>query len=111
VPENAIYCRECVGFSWPRNSSNQGMDIIGGITGAINLVKQMLKVAEKVKNAELMNSMADLQIELAKVKSQVAELLEENQQLKVVAKKETEKPQVVLKDGMYYTVLPEIRRS
>jgi len=50
-------------------------DILASISFAIETVKKLRSIAEKVKDAEAKNLVADLQLALADLKTQIAELV------------------------------------
>jgi len=52
-------------------------DIITAVTGAIALTKQLVGLASVAKDAEAKLVVADLQIQLAELKTKLAELIEE----------------------------------
>lgn len=78
------------------------MDILGGITGSIALVKKAMELAEKTKNLELKEAIVELQEKLIDVKGQVVELKEENLRLREAAARADAPPEVVLKEGAYF---------
>ena len=79
------------------------MDVIGGITAAIGLAKQLLELKAVAKDAQTKLLVAELQVQLAQLKSQLAELVEENTRLKEALKKaEAVTPEVALKGGLYF---------
>lgn len=57
-------------------------DIITTISTAITLATRLKKASDHVKEAEFQSLLADLQIELAQAKAQVAGLINENTDLK-----------------------------
>lgn len=57
-------------------------EIISSITAAITTAKKMMEISEKIKDAELRNLVGDLSIKLADIKIQLANVTEENTQLK-----------------------------
>jgi regulator of replication initiation timing len=58
-------------------------EIISSITAAITTAKKMKEISDKIKNAELRNLVGDLSLELAEIKTQLAEVSDENRQLKL----------------------------
>lgn len=57
-------------------------DILTGISTAITLTKRLKEVSEKIKNAEFANLLADLSLQLAETNSNLAQLVNENTELK-----------------------------
>lgn len=57
-------------------------DLISAAATALQLVTRLREINKNVANAEFSNALADLSIELASLKIQVAALLEENDKLK-----------------------------
>jgi len=73
------------------------------VTAAIALAKQLVGLVGDTKNAELKMVVADLSVELAQVKMQLAELMDQNTSLKQklsVAKGGG--PQLEYRDGLYF---------
>ena len=58
------------------------VEIITGLTSAIDIVTKLNALNEKIKDADIKMLIADLNIELAKAKNSIAELITENQKLK-----------------------------
>ena len=78
------------------------MDIIGNITGVINLAVKAKALADKTRNLDLKEAIIDLQSQLIDLKSQIVELREENQLLKEEVKKAKAPAEVIVRDGVYY---------
>ena len=79
-------------------------EIISTVSSAIGLTKQLVDISEIIKNSEAKLIIADLQIQLAEVKMQLAELIDENRNLKKSLQDAVSaKQEVTLKDGLYYT--------
>src|SRR5437899_2571928 len=57
-------------------------DVIAAVTKAVDLVQQLRNITQKVKDAETQNLIADLLNSLADIKIQVAGLKEENLELR-----------------------------
>jgi hypothetical protein len=57
-------------------------EIISSITSAIVIARKLKEVSDKIKDANFKNLVADLTLELAKIKTQLAEFMEENTRLK-----------------------------
>ncbi|MBI3049559.1 MAG: hypothetical protein HYY76_14735 [Acidobacteria bacterium] len=57
-------------------------EIIATVASAINIVSRLKAINDRIRDAEFQNVLADLNIELAEAKIQVAELLSENRDLK-----------------------------
>lgn len=77
-------------------------DLISTASTALHLVTRLREINKNIANAEFSNALADLSVELANLKIQVADLLDENDQLKrqLSQKSSTD---VVFKDFAYYT--------
>jgi hypothetical protein len=54
------------------------IDIIMGLNSSIELLKNLHKLNEKIRNAEIDMIIADLNIQLAESKNSIAELLNRN---------------------------------
>lgn len=54
------------------------MALLSSVSDAIAIVKKLKEVSDKIKNAELMNLLADLNLHLAEIKMQLAEVTTEN---------------------------------
>jgi len=80
------------------------MDIIGSVTGAIDMVRKAMELADKLKNLELKALIVDLQSKLLDVKGECISLREENARLTAENKRLSAPPEVELKNGMYYRV-------
>ena len=79
-------------------------EIISTVSSAIGLTKQLINISDIVKNSEAKLIIADLQIQLAEVKMKLAELIEENTNLKnSLSEAITTKKDVILKKNLYYT--------
>lgn len=78
-------------------------DILSTVSSAIGLSKKLLELSSVAKNADAKLLIADLQLQLAEVKSALAELIGENSDLKEQLRQRDEPPEVVFKDGLYYT--------
>ncbi len=61
-------------------------DVISTISTAISLASRLRKISENIKDAEFKNLLADLGLELAEAKMNLAALLEENADLKTELK-------------------------
>lgn len=57
-------------------------EIIASISAAISTAKKLKEISDKIKDAELRNLLADLSLELAEIKTQLADMMDENRQLK-----------------------------
>lgn len=78
-------------------------DIIGTISGAVAIVKQLLPLIPQSKGNEAQLLISDLQLNLAQVKTTLADLINENRELKSQIKALTSsKKSVTIKDGLYY---------
>lgn len=76
-------------------------DLIGTASTAIQLVTRLREINKNIANAEFSNALADLSIELANIKIQVASLLEENDQLKRQLEQKNSSS-LAFKDFAYY---------
>lgn len=79
------------------------MDILGTVTGTIELTRKLLALQSLERDTDARLLIAELKGRLAELKFQVAGLLEENHGLKEAAKSAADMPQLVLKEGVYYT--------
>jgi hypothetical protein len=61
-------------------------ELISSISSAIAIVKNHRELSDKLKNAELKGLLADLNVELAEVKMRLADVLQENTELKAQAR-------------------------
>jgi len=57
-------------------------DIFAAVTSAITTAKKLKELADKVRDSEFKSLLADLSLELAEVKTQLAGVMNENTQLK-----------------------------
>jgi hypothetical protein len=55
--------------------------ILSSISKAIETVKKLRQITDKVKDADLKNLIADLTLELAEMKMQLADVIDENRKL------------------------------
>ncbi len=78
------------------------MDITSGVATAISLARKLLELKSLAKDAEAKLIIADLQLALAEVKSQLADVMEFNLQLRTDLAKAQSPPDVVFKDSAYY---------
>jgi DNA-directed RNA polymerase subunit RPC12/RpoP len=60
--------------------------IVPSITAAITTAKKLMEISEKIKDAELRNLIGDLNLKLADIKIQLANVIDENIQLKAKIK-------------------------
>lgn len=78
-------------------------DPITAVTAAIGLTKQLLGLAVAAKDADAKLAIAELQVQLAEIKTRLAELIDENNNIKQELKAATSDiAEVVFKDGLYY---------
>lgn len=82
---------------------------VRSISTSIDLIQKIIQLAQKTKNAELCEAIADLRVELSQAKIAIAnandrivELMAENQQLKEKLYPR-EEPLILGNDGLYYT--------
>jgi hypothetical protein len=80
------------------------VELITGLTSAIDIVKRLNLLNEKIKNADIKILIANLNIELANAKNNISELIIENQELKneIIELKNTKIEKLQFKDGAYY---------
>lgn len=78
------------------------MDALANISKAIALAKKLLEVNAISQNADAMLSIANLQLELAGIKSALSDLMHENQSLKEKLQAKQNPPDLSLRDGAYY---------
>ncbi|MDR0873029.1 MAG: hypothetical protein LBN27_06120 [Prevotellaceae bacterium] len=81
------------------------IEIVEAVNSAIETVKRLSALNEKIKDADVKMLIADLNIELANAKNNIAELLTENQRLKDEIKKLNKKrmEKLQFKGGAYYS--------
>ena len=81
-------------------------DIIGLLGTAVDSVRKLKEVADKLKNAELRNSIGDLSLALADLKLEVARLKEENLRLQgemqQAKNREQQAGELIAKDGVLW---------
>ena len=82
------------------------IEIISGLNTAIDLVKRLRELNDKIQSADIKMLIADLSEQLAEAKISIAELLEKNLKLEEEIKslKEKKKEELVFKNGAYYSV-------
>ena len=80
------------------------VEIIAGLTSAIDIVKKINLLNDKIKDADIKMLIADLNIELANAKNSIAELVTENQKLKteIYELKNTKIEKMQFKGGAYF---------
>jgi len=78
-------------------------DLISTAGAAIQLVTRLREINKNIANAEFSNALAELSLELANLKVQVAGLVEENDQLRRQLSQKKDSPSVVFKEFAYYT--------
>ena len=84
-------------------SEGKIVEVVGTLSSAIGMVRQVVDLADAVKNAEIKAAAAETLVQLAEVKMRLAELIDENAQLKAQLKAKDDKPTVKVKDDAYYT--------
>jgi hypothetical protein len=62
------------------------VDIVASVTSAISIAKKLKEASDKIRNADLKNLIGDLSLELADIKVHLAEVIEENSNLKAKIK-------------------------
>lgn len=78
-------------------------ELIPLISGAIGLSKQLVEWAKSGSDPKMKTLVADLTLQLADVKIRVAELMDENDQLKRKLREKEAPPEIVLGDrDLYY---------
>lgn len=77
-------------------------DLIGTAANAVQLIGRLREINRNVANAEFANALADLSMEIANLKIQAADLLEENDKLRrqIAQQNSTE---LVFKGFAYYS--------
>lgn len=60
--------------------------IIPSLTAAFTTTKKLMEISEKIKDAELRNLIGDLNLKLADIKTQLANTIDENIQLRAKIK-------------------------
>jgi hypothetical protein len=79
-------------------------DILTAIAGAIGITKQLLEIVSVSKDAAAKTMIADLQLQLAEIKSRLSELINENTSLREDLRKATSREdEVVFRNGLYYS--------
>ena len=80
------------------------VELMSGIISAIEIAQKLNSLNNKIKDADLKMFIADLNIELANAKNNIAELLDENTKLKAEVEKLNHKKLETLqfKGGAYY---------
>jgi hypothetical protein len=80
------------------------VELIAGLTSAIDIGKRLSLLNEKIKDADIKMLIADLNIELANAKNNIAELITENQKLKseIDNLKNDKVDKLQFKGGAYY---------
>lgn len=58
-------------------------DVLGSIGQAISLAKRLREISKNIEDAEFKNILADLNLELADTKLALAEVIEQNSQMKI----------------------------
>lgn len=78
-------------------------DIVTSVTAAVGLTRQLVDLASIAKDAKAKAIVADLQLELAEVKIRLAELIEQNLQLKTELKNaKSQETDLKLRGDLYY---------
>ena len=80
------------------------LELISGLTSAIDIAKKLSSLNAKIKDADIKNLIADLNIELANAKITIAELITENQELKLKNNdlKNIKPERLIFKKGAYF---------
>ena len=80
------------------------MEVLAMMTGAVALARQILDLSAVAKDTKAKEMVGELRLQLAELKIKLADLIEENDQLKREARKAQTTPVVTIKDGLYYKV-------
>ena len=78
------------------------MGVVATISGAIDIAQKIIELKAVAKNADAMMLLASLKLALADAKTQLADMMTENLQLKSDLATATSPPVLLPKDGMYY---------
>ena len=84
---------------------NQAMaDIVATVATALNMTKHLVDLAKLKKDLEIREAASNLRVEVAEIKVQLADLLEENATLKEQLTRATRKggKDLEFKNGLYY---------
>ena len=73
------------------------------VTAAVATFKQIVEVANLAKDAKTQRLVSDLELKLAEVKSHLAELTNENTELKDRLRQRGDKPKMTSRGDVYYT--------
>jgi hypothetical protein len=80
------------------------VDVISAISGVMTAVKGVTGVLKASNDVKVAGAMLDVEMKLIDVRRQVVVLTEENEALKAeLAKLKSNKPEVVTRDGLYYS--------
>jgi predicted RecB family endonuclease len=63
------------------------VDIIASVKGALGVVQRLKEVSDKLHDAETQNLIGDLNLKLAEIKTLLAEVIDENTELKAKVKR------------------------
>ena len=85
-------------------------DPLSIISTAVDTIQKLREIAQKIKDADTLNLIADLKLALGELKIQFADLLEDNQKLKSEIKGIQEnsilRSKLILKNSAYYLENP-----
>jgi hypothetical protein len=82
------------------------METLAVVTGTIALGKQLLDLVKSSKDGALKLAVSELQVKLAEVNNRVADLLNENRELKDTVRKKAEPPEVEFSSPLIYRLSP-----
>jgi len=78
-------------------------NVVAKVNSAASLIETLLSVPAVASSAEAKSIVADVQRQLADVKAQLAELSNQNEALREGLKQVASPPEVVVKDGKYFS--------
>ena len=73
------------------------------ITAVVGFSKQIVEAAKLAKDAKTQKLVADFELKMAELKSRVAELINENTELKDRLRQRGDKPKMTSRGDVYYT--------
>lgn len=76
--------------------------LLSTIATSMQLVSRLREINKKIKNAEFSNALADLGLELATLKSELAAVIEENTSLKAQLSAKQQIHSLVFRNGAYF---------
>lgn len=76
--------------------------VLAAVATSMQLVSRLREINKNIENAEFSNALADLGLELAKLKSELASVLDENTDLKTQLAVKQSTPVLEFKNGAYF---------